>query len=90
MIELTRKPVPLSAFRLTEAADMLEALTTLSALGWRGAVNADEVGGIRLELNADSPTRQIIAGIGDVIVDDLGWRKVSAAEAEANYDEASP
>ena len=85
---LQRKPIPLASFTLTEPADLIAALTSLSAAGWRGQVNCVEETW-RLELNTDSPTRQIIATIGEVLVDDLGWRLLTAEQADANYDEVS-
>jgi len=39
-------------------------------------------------LNADNPTRQVIAELGDWLVSDMGLRKLSAEECEANYEEA--
>jgi hypothetical protein len=90
MIHLVRKSVELPAFQLTTPTDMFEALSALIAQGWRGQISADETGGYRLEANADSPVRQIIAAIGDVIVDDLGWRLLTGEQADTNYDEVAP
>ena len=48
------------------------------------------VGGAwRIELNADNPTRQVVAEAGDWLVDDFGLRKLTAAECADNYDEVS-
>jgi len=60
----------------------------LSADGWRGAVSQSEGGGWTLELNADAPTRQVVAQVGDWLVVDMGLRKLSAADCEANYEES--
>ena len=85
---LQRKAVPLDAWHLTDQAAMLSALGDLSADGWRGGIT--QTGGTwHIELNADNPTRQIIAGAGDWLVDDMGLRKLSAAECADNYDEVS-
>lgn len=86
-IVLTRKPVELTAWSLTDQSAMLDALTFLSGQGWRGAVSQFEGGGWRLELNADNPTRQVIAELGDWLVLDMGLRKLTAAECEDNYEE---
>jgi hypothetical protein len=87
VITVVRKPVELVAWPLTNQAAMLDALTHLSGEGWRGAITQFE-GGWRLELNADNPTRQVIAELGDWLVSDMGLRKLSAEECEANYEEA--
>lgn len=88
MIHLIRKPVELPAFRLETDADVFDAYRELLSQGWRGQISADETsgGGMRLEANADNPTRQIVAKIGDVLVDDLGWRLLTTSQADANYD----
>lgn len=87
MITLVRKPIELTGWQLSSQADMLDALTALSADGWRGAISQFD-GGWRLELNADEPTRQVIAELGDWLVVDMGLRKLSAAECSENYEEA--
>jgi len=87
MIHLTRNPVELPAFRLETPTDMFDALSELNSQGWRGQISADETGAYYLEANTDGPTRQITAHIGDVLVDDLGWRLLSGAQADANYEE---
>ncbi len=89
MIHLVRKSVELQAFRLDTPVEMFGALSELISQGWRGQISADETGGYRLEANADNPVRQIIAAIGDVLVNDLGWRLLSSEQADTNYDEAS-
>ena len=89
MIHMTRKPLELPAFRLATPVDMFDALTELISQGWRGQISAEESGGYYLEANADAPTRQIMAHIGDVLVDDLGWRLLTADQADAGYDEVS-
>lgn len=87
MVVVTRKPVELTAWNLTDQAVMLEVLTALSGQGWRGAISQVE-GGWRLELNADDPTRQVVAELGDWLVLDMGLRKLSDAEYSANYEES--
>lgn len=87
MLVLHRKPLDLTAWYLSDQTVMLDALTVLSADGWRGAISPVE-DGWRLELNADNPTRQVIASIGDWLVLDMGLRKLSGAECEANYEES--
>ena len=88
MIELVRKPTPLTAFELVDQAAMLEALTFLAAEGWRGALSPED-GVWVLELNADNPTRQVIADLGDWLILDGGLRKLSAAEVDADYEVSS-
>lgn len=87
MITVHRKPVDLTAWHLADATAMVEALSALTALGWRGGISATETGTLRLELNADNPTRQISAQLGDWIVDDMGLRLMTGTECAANYDE---
>ena len=86
MIELVRKPVPLTAFELVDQAAMLEALTFLAGEGWRGALSQSD-DGWSLEMNIDDPVRQVVAGVGDWLVVDGGVRLLSAAEVEASYEE---
>ena len=86
MIELVRKPVPLTAFELVDQAAMLEALTFLAGEGWRGALSQSD-SGWSLEMNIDEPARQVVAGVGDWLVVDGGVRLLSAAEVEASYEE---
>jgi hypothetical protein len=88
-ITLRRKPVDIDGWHLTGPADMMAAFTDLSAHGWRGGISADENGTLRLELNADNPQRQITAEIGDYLIDDMGLRLLTSAEAAANYDEVT-
>lgn len=86
-VTVQRKPVPLQAWHLADAAAMLAALDDLSAVGWRGGLT--NVGsGWRIELNADDPTRQVIAETGDWLIDDFGLRKLSAQECDDNYEVA--
>lgn len=88
MIELVRKPVPLTAFELVDQAAMLDALTFLAGEGWRGALlQSDE--GWSLEMNIDDPVQQVSAGVGDWLVVDGGVRLLSAAEVEASYEEVA-
>lgn len=87
-IVLTRKPVDLTGWHLADQSEMLDALGYLSAQGWRGAVTFDSANNTwRLELNADQPVRQIIAVMGDWLIVDMGVRKLTDAEAAANYEE---
>jgi hypothetical protein len=88
MIELVRKPTPLTAFELVDQAAMLEALTFLAGEGWRGALSPED-GVWVLELNADNPTRQVIADLGEWLILDGGLRKLSAAEVDADYEVSS-
>ncbi len=88
MIELVRKPTPLTAFELVDQAAMLEALTFLAAEGWRGALSQSD-DGWRLEMNIDDPAAQVIAVLGDWLVVDGGVRLLSGAEVSASYDEVN-
>jgi hypothetical protein len=88
MIELVRKPTPLTAFELVDQAAMLEALTFLAAEGWRGALSQSE-DGWRLEMNIDDPVQQVVAEVGDWLVVDGGVRLLSGAEVAASYDEVN-
>lgn len=86
---LTRKPLPLTAWHLTDQAAMLEALGTLSAQGWRGSLAPVNGSGTwKLELNADNPTRYHSAETGDWLVLDGDLRKLSDTDCADNYDEA--
>jgi len=85
---VTRKPVDLTAWHLVDQAAMLDALSVLSGDSWRGSLSPLE-SGWQLELNADNPTRQVIAELGDWLVLDGGLRKLSAAEVTADYEVSS-
>lgn len=85
-MKLIRKPDQLDAFNFNQPSVIMEAYSYFLANGWRGRIEADESGVLHIELNADNPTRQIIASIGDIIVDDSGWRKITQSEFESNYD----
>jgi len=88
-VTVTRKPVNLTAWHLVDQAAMLDALSVLSADGWRGSLSPVD-DGWRLEMNADDPVRQIIAQLGDWLVMDGGWlRKLSATEVDADYEVSS-
>ena len=87
-VTVTRKPVALTAWHLTDQAAMLDALSFLSAQGWRGSLSPTDTGW-NLELNADDPVRQVIAELGDWLIVDGGLRKLSAADVTANYEVAS-
>lgn len=82
---LQRKPIDLIGWHLVGQSDMLDALAHLSGQGWRGGVYSVD-GTWRLELNADNPIRNIIATIGDWLIDDMGLRLMGDAECTANYD----
>ena len=82
---LQRKQIGLIGWNLTGQSDMLDALAYLSNQGWRGGVYSVD-GTWRLELNADNPIRNIIATIGDWLIDDMGLRLMTNAECAANYD----
>jgi hypothetical protein len=84
-VVVTRKPVELTAWNLTDQSEMLDVLSALSADGWRGSLCPTETGW-SLELNADDPVRQVIAEIGDWLVVDGGLRKLSSAEVAADYE----
>ena len=88
-VVLHRKPVPLTAWHLTDQSAMLTALGELSAEGWRGQLSCNPVDSSwRIELNADDPTRQVIGQTGDWLVDDFGLRQLTAAEFDDNYEVA--
>jgi hypothetical protein len=86
MIELVRKPTPLTAFELVDESAMLEALTFLAGVGWRGSLSQSD-DGWSLEMNIDDPVQQVSASVGDWLVVDGGVRLLSAAEVEASYEE---
>jgi len=88
MIELVRKPIPLTAFELVDQAAMLEALTFLAADGWRGALSQSD-DGWRLEMNIDDPVQQVVAVVGDWLVVDGGVRLLSGDQVEADYEVSS-
>jgi hypothetical protein len=88
MIELVRKPTPLTAFELVDQAAMLEALTFLAAEGWRGALSQSD-DGWSLEMNIDEPVQQVVAVVGQWLVVDGGVRLLSGAEVSASYDEVN-
>lgn len=89
MPTVQRQPLPLQAWQLTDAAAMLAALDDLTAAGWRGQISCNPVDSTwRIELNADDPTRQVIAETGDWLVDDFGLRKLTATEFDDNYEMA--
>lgn len=88
-VTVRRQQVDLTAWQLIDQSDMVAALTALKASGWRGAISYDDTrDSWRLELNADNPTRQVIATVGDWLVLDIGLRKLTAGEFDENYDEA--
>jgi len=87
-VSVTRKPVSLTAWHLIDQAAMLDALSVLSGDGWRGSLSPLESGWV-LELNADEPTRQVIAEVGEWLVLDGGLRKLSAADVDADYEVSS-
>jgi len=85
---VTRKPVDLTAWHLVDQAAMLDALSVLSGDGWRGSLSPVDASWV-LELNADNPTRQVIADLGEWLVLDGGLRKLSDAEVAADYEVSS-
>jgi hypothetical protein len=85
MIELVRKPTPLTAFELVDQAAMLEALTFLSGLGWRGALSQSDEGW-QLEMNMDEPSAQVVASVGQWLVVDGSVRTLSPTEVAADYE----
>ena len=89
-VTLQRKQIDLTAWYLGDQSDMVAALTALKSEGWRGAITYNDSADVWwLELNADSPTRQVLATAGDWLVLDMGLRKLSAAELADNYDEVT-
>lgn len=87
MITLHRKTVALTAWHLTDQNQMLAALSHLTDQGWRGSITYNPViQAWRIELNADNPTRQVIADTGDWLIVDVGLRKLTAAECAENYE----
>lgn len=84
--QLRRKPKPLPAWHLDDSAAMLDALADLSEQGWRGSIARDPANDMwRLELNTDTPARQVAAQTGDWLVLDGDLRKVT--DVTADYDE---
>jgi hypothetical protein len=88
-VALKRKPVEFPSWHLTDQAKMLEALGELSVQGWRGALTPTGSGAWQLELNADNPTRQVIAADGDWLVLDWDLRKLTVEECAEDYDEVT-
>ena len=84
-VTVTRKPVALTAWHLVDQAAMLDALSALSGQGWRGSLSPVDASWV-LELNADNPTRQVIADVGDWLVVDGGLRQLSDAEVTESYE----
>lgn len=90
MITVQHKPTPLTAWQLTDQSIMLECLSYLTGLGWRGGINYNAVtDSWRIELNADDPIRQVTAETGDWLVLDVGLRKLTDQEFSDNYDEVA-
>lgn len=83
---LNRKAADVTAWDLTDTAEMLDALSTLTARGWRGALSCSGETW-RIELNADDPTRQVVAETGDWLILDPDLRRLTAAECVAAYKE---
>lgn len=72
LVNITRKPVALQAYRLITQADMLAALDYLSSRGYSGGVNVVKVNGTatwQMSLAADGGTVGAQLGnLGDWIV----------------------
>ena len=82
---VTRKSAPLTAWHLTDQAALLAALGDIMGDEWRGAISHTGTGW-RLELNADNPARQVVAAVGEWLVQDFELRKFSDAEISDYYD----
>lgn len=85
MPTLRRKAVDLQAWHLTDLPAMAEAFSVLTGQGWRGGISSNQDGQLRLELNNDDAD-QILAGIGDWLVLDLGVRLLSDEQCAENYE----
>lgn len=90
MIVLRRKDVDLQAWHLIDLSAMAEAFSVLTAEGWRGGISSGDGGDMRLELNRDVPQGQIVAGIGDWLILDMGVRLLTDEQCAENYDEVEP
>lgn len=99
-VPLQRKQEPLHSWHLVDAMDaaagrvvmaqekMFDVIQTLAPQGWRGALNCDPDGTFKVELNADNPTRQIIARTGDrLVVDFDGIKLISDAVADEFFED---
>lgn len=86
MPTLRRKPVDLPAWHLTDMTQMAAAFTALTVEGWRGGINADQYGELRLEVNRDNPSQQIVAHIGDWLVLDIELRRLTASQFDDHYE----
>ncbi|SBS73765.1 hypothetical protein MHPYR_180045 [uncultured Mycobacterium sp.] len=80
---LQRKPTQHQSWPLTDIAKMMDAWSVLMADGWRGGVNPL---GDSFRLEVHKGDSDIIADIGEWLVDDYGLRKITADERAANYD----
>jgi hypothetical protein len=87
---LRRKDVDLQAWHLTDLSAMAEAFSVVTAEGWRGGISSGNGSELRLELNRDDPQGQIVAGIGDWLILDMGVRLLTDEEFAENYDEVEP
>jgi hypothetical protein len=70
---------------VTTQEKMFDVLQTLMPLGWRGAVTCNPDSTCRLELNADSPTRTVIASSGDRLVIDFDGLKLLTESQATEY-----
>lgn len=84
-MSLRRKQTDLSHHHLIGPAEMWAALSDLGTQGWRGGLTTGPTGAPQLEISlADNP--EITAQVGDWLIDDMGWRKLTADQVAANYD----
>ena len=90
MTVLRRKDVDLQGWHLIDLSAMAEAFSVLTAEGWRGGISSGGGGELRLEMNRDDPHGQIVAGVGDWLILDMGVRLLTDEECAENYDEVEP
>lgn len=68
---------------------MFDVMSTMTAEGWRCNIASMPDGSAKIELNADTPTRQVVAVTGDRLVIDFdGLKKISAEQAAEFFTEA--
>ncbi len=83
---LRRKDADLQAWHLIDLSAMAGAFSALTEQGWRGGISSGDGGELRLELNRDDPQGQIVAGVGDWLILDMGVRLLTDQECSENYD----